>query len=139
MTRNRLLYGAILTLGLAAGPALADGIELPRISRPTPGGDYVVRSVVTTSQSVSSLQYSVFRVSADGRIGDEIEGVTLRPARLNTKAGVKNRVLLVIPGQSVSTEQLAASCMWTDPPQAVGQQSQLLSMFRYCKLFTLKP
>lgn len=139
MILKRLLQGAILTLGLAVGPALADGIELPKISRPTPGGDYVVRSVVTTSQNVSNLQYSVFRVSADGRIGEEIDGVTLRPARLSTRAGVKNRVLLVIPGQSVSTEQLAATCMWTDPPQAVGQQSQLLSMFRYCKLFTLKP
>lgn len=134
---HRFLLAGLIALG--GLPAWADGIELPRIVRPTPGGDYVLRSQVLTTQTVSNLQYSVFHVSADGRIGDEIQGVDLRPARLNSKAGVKNRVLLVIPGKEIKAEQLAATCMWTDPPQAVGQQSQLLSMFRYCKLFTLKP
>jgi hypothetical protein len=139
MLLRRLLSGAVLSLGLAAGPALADGIELPKTVRPTPGGDYVVRSQLSTSQAVPGLQYEVFRVSADGRIGEPVEGTSLRPARLNTQPGVKNRVLVIVPGKAISGEQLLAVCMWKDPPTASGSQSQLLAMFRYCKLFTAKP
>lgn len=137
---RRLLLGAVLMAGLLPPrAALADGIELPQIVRPTPGGDYVLRSQITTSQAVTALQYEVFRVAPDGRIGDPVPETALRPTRLNTQPGVKNRVLVIVPGVAISSEQLLAICMWKDPPTATGTQSQLLSAFRYCKLFTAKP
>lgn len=136
----RFFLGAMLLAGpLYQQAALSDGIELPKIVRPTPGGDYVLRSQVMTTQAVSGLQYQVFRVGGDGRIGDEVPGTSLRPAKINTQPGVKNRVLLVVPGAAIANEQLLAVCMWKDPPEPVGQQSQLLAAFRYCKLFTAKP
>lgn len=136
---RRFLSGALLSLGLACGPALADGIEIPKVVRPTAGGDYVLRAQLITSQAVSGLQYEVFYVDDDGRIGEPVPGTALRPARLNTQPGVKSRLLVIVPGAAVSRERLLATCMWKDPPQAVGQQSQLLSAFRYCKLFSAKP
>lgn len=135
---RHLIGGLFLLLGLAT-PALADGIELPKTIRPTPGGTYVVRAVITTTNAVQDLQYNVFNVAADGRIGDAVDGVTLRPAQLNTQPGVKRRILVVVPGQAIKQEQLLSLCMWKEPPQATGTQSQLLAFFRYCKLFQAKP
>lgn len=136
---RHFLYGMMLLVGLAARPVFADGIELPKTIRPTPGGDYVVRSQIMTTQGVNGLQYQVFYVGKDGRIGEEVKDSILRPSKLNTKPGVKNRVLVIVPGKAVTDEQLLALCMWKDPPESVGQQSQLLAAFRYCKLFTAKP
>ena len=137
---RRFFSAAILLLaGLHVGPAFADGIEIPKVVRPTPGGDYVLRAQLMTTQAVNNLQYEVFTVSSDGRIGDPVKDTSLRPIKLNTQPGVKNRVLVVVPGAAVQKEQLLSICMWKDPPEIAGQQSQLLSSFRYCKLFSAKP
>lgn len=60
-----VLRTAILSLGLLplAGPALADGIELPNRIRPGFGGNYVVRATLVTSNNVSGLQMRRFMLS----------------------------------------------------------------------------
>ncbi len=133
----RFLLLAALVMAPAA--SWADSITIPKLVRPTPGGDYVLRSHMVTTNSVTDLQYDVFRIGADGRVGDAIPGTTLRPGRITTRAGVRSNVLVVIPGAEIKNEQLLAACMWAEPPKPNPSVSSFSAGFRYCKLFTAKP
>lgn len=125
---------------LAPQAAFADGIEISRIVRPNMSGNYTMRVVLVTDNAVNNLQYGLYNVTKDGRIGDQYADVTFRPAILNTQAGRKENLLVSFSGTLAPTEQLMALCMWKEPPTAIaGSGSQLLSAFRYCKLFTAKP
>lgn len=130
----------LVALVMAPIAAWADSITIPKLVRPTPGGDYVLRSQMVTANAVQDLQYDVFRIGADGRVGDAISGTTLRPGKVNTRAGVRTNVLVVIPGGEIKSEQLLAACMWAEPPKPIDASvSSFSSSFRYCKLFTVKP
>ena len=130
---------AAITLGLAAMPALSDGIEIPKTISPTMGGDYVLRTDLFTSNAVTKLQYDAFYVTDDGRIGEAVENTDLRPSAPNTREGVKKRVLIRIPGEAITKEQLLAVCMWRNPKVLNDTgSSAMVSAFRYCKLFTAK-
>lgn len=125
---------------LPMGAAFADGIELPRRVQKTMGGNYVIRSVIVTNNAVTDLQYGLFDVLKDGRIGEQVSDAVFRPAVLNTQPGQKQNLLLSFDGTNINSEQLKALCMWSKPP--VGRSegpSQLLAAFRYCKLFTVVP
>ena len=135
---RRLLMA--LSLGLVCGPALADGIEIPESIKPTLGGSYVLRTELFTTNSVQGLQYDVFYTTSDGRIGDSVPGTVQRPAKTNTRAGQKKRVLVRFPSESIDGEQLLALCMWRDPDVVNNTGgSALVQSFRYCKLFTARP
>lgn len=134
------LSAALLIGGLACGPALAEGIELQKVVRPSMGGDFVVMPVFSTNEAVQGLSYNVFSVESNGSLGAAIEGVVLRPGVVNTSPGEKRRVLMIVPRQSVQSERLLAVCMWKEPTLPTsGGRSQLLAAFRYCKLFTARP
>lgn len=134
MFKNFVLTSAILLISL---PALADGIELPRKIQPSPGGGFVLRGVVSTTNDVTRLEYNIFEVD-NGSIGEEISGVVKRPDFMKTTAGQKRTVLFTFPAESVNKDQLAV-CMFTPPlkPENVSQ-SQLVASFRYCKLFSVE-
>lgn len=135
-----ILSSSILLGILTPLAAMADGIELPKQVRPSMGGDFVMRTVVTTTNSVQGLQYNLFQVTKDGRIGEPLKDTTFRPAVFNTQAGQKHNLLVRFPSSEVISERLLALCMWKEPPSATpGSPSQLLASFRYCKLFSAKP
>ena len=136
-----VLRTAILSLGLLplAGPALADGIELPNRIRPGFGGNYVIRATLVTSNNVSGLQYAPFRVEPDGRIGSELKDFRRRPEVVNTRAGEKRPVLVTFPAaQDLQTSRVAL-CMWREPDIPESETSQLINAFRYCKLVAIEP
>jgi hypothetical protein len=138
--RKPILIGLALLAGLfSSRAALADSVVIPKIVRPTPGGDYVLRAELVTAQNVIGLEYDVFWVGKDGRVGEAVEGTTLRPSRTNTRAGVKSRALVIIPGAAIKEETNAALCMWKEPPKPEGTVSSFSAAFRYCKLFSIKP
>lgn len=117
-------------------PALADGIELPKKIQPSPGGGFVLRGVVSTTNDVTRLEYGVFEVDS-GSIGNEVVGVIKRPEFMRTTAGQKRTVLFTFPKESVNKSQLAV-CMFTPPLKPENaSQSQLVASFRYCKLFSI--
>jgi hypothetical protein len=135
---KRLL--AAVLFGLVPMPALSDGMEIPRIVRPTLGGDYVLRTELFTTNAVTKLQYDAFYVTDDGRIGEPIPGTDNRPKEPNTRAGQKKRVLVRIPGEAIDSEQLLAVCMWRDPEVLNDTgSSAMVASFRYCRLFTAQP
>ncbi len=136
---NKQLLAAV-ALGVFGLPSFADGIDIPKTIGATLGGDYVLRTQLYTNAAVTDLQVDVFHITDDGRVGDAVEGAEVRPKRNNTRAGQKKRVLVRIPGESVNGEQKLAVCMWRDPEVLNDTgSSAMVSVFRYCKLFTAKP
>ena len=136
-----VLRSVILSLGLLAQApaALADGIELPTKIKPGLGGRYVLRASLVTNNNVTGLQYAPFAVAADGRIGEELAEVQLRPATLNTRAGEKRQVLVTFPTAQAQAPTRLALCMWREPDVPKAETSQMINAFRYCKLFAVEP
>ena len=141
MIKITVLRSVVLSLGLlpCASAALADGIELPAKIRPGFGGQYVLRATLMTNNNVTGLQYAPFTVTADGRIGDELQGFEKRPATLNTRAGEKRQVLVTFPAVQPQPLTRLALCMWRQPDIPKSETSQMINAFRYCKLFAVEP
>jgi hypothetical protein len=122
-----------------AAPVLAEGVELPARIRPSLSGDYVLRAVLSTNESVRGLRYSLHKVVGGG-IREEIKDVARRPEVLNTRPGEKRPVVLSFKYPLSGPEELAL-CMYADPPNPAssGSGSRLRVAFRFCKLLTLQP
>jgi hypothetical protein len=117
--------------------ALADGIEIPKKVNRTVGGNFVIRAVVSTTNDVSNLQYGLYKVN-NGSIGEELKDVVKRPEFMSTTAGQKRPILFNFNVENKLSNQLAV-CMYSPSPKPTEvKSSQLISNFRYCKLFTIE-
>lgn len=139
MSAHWLRIMAGLVLAFRVTPVLAEGVELPARIRPALSGDYVLRAILSTSESVNGLRYSLHRVERGG-IKEELPEVARRPEVLNTRAGEKRPVVLSFKYPLSKPEELAL-CMYADPPKpdSAGSGSRLRVAFRFCKLLTLEP
>lgn len=120
-----------------SSPALADGIELPKVLKPNVSGEYTLRPVISTTNNASGLKFTLHYFN-NGKISAEEYPSVFRPASINTNAGEKRSIFLSFKGPFNGTQPMAL-CMFTDPNRPSElKRSTMVVNFRYCKIFNVE-
>ena len=128
-----------LLLSVMAPAALANGLSIPKEIKPSFNGTYIVRGKVQTNNAVAGLRYGVFHTVGNKSVGEPVEGVTLRPNVLTTRAGFPRPFVATVPS-GVSPETPLALCLWRENAElAASDSSQLRVLFRFCRFFKVLP